>query len=101
MPSINGAGVAEGHAAIHAAGALLAQQRLVGVAVELVPRRGCVRSENPPVGSSRGNSMKPGWLTHLRPSSLLASLAADASQVVRVLLERGHDRLLLRQPFAA
>src|SRR5262245_5399225 len=43
------------------------------------------------MGSSRGNSMNP--------VGLPISLPSHASQVVRILLERRHDRLALRETF--
>src|SRR5262249_14141333 len=57
------AGVTEWHTAIHAAGALVAQQRLVGVAVELVPVVDAIRGRADERQLARIVE-KPGRLAH-------------------------------------
>src|SRR6185436_2045493 len=89
------AGVAERHSAIHAARALLSQALLVHVVVELVPvahalGRGTIHRQLAQI------FYETCWLTHLTIHLLL--ITADARQVARVFLERGHDGLVTRQP---
>src|SRR5262249_53664801 len=73
-----GAGVAEGDAAVHAAGALLAQHHRVGVLVELVPvvdalRRRRHHGQLPLVFHESGR------LPHHRPCLLCRTLCSKAS----------------------